>query len=718
MASRIGDLLSQMTLAEKLGQLRQVQGGEYCQDLARQGLIGSVLNVTEPDTPNRARVCNDLQRVAVEESRLGIPLLIGRDVIHGFRTILPIPLGQAASFDLALVEQGAAGAAREASAVGIRWTFAPMVDIARDPRWGRIAEGGGEDPLLAGRLGAAMVRGFQGDDLSAPDRIAACAKHYAGYGAAEGGRDYNATWIPEVLLRNVYLPPFRACVEAGVATVMSAFNDLNGVPATGNPFLLRQILRDEWDFAGLVVSDWDSVRELISQGVAADEAEAARLALTAGVDMEMVSDCYSRLSALIETRTVGEALVDEAVSRVLGLKFCLGLFEAPYCDEARASVHLDANHLEVAKRLATESCVLLKNDGALPLPADVRSLACVGPLAHAPTDQAGCWSMDLVPDDTVTPLVALREALAGSAEVCYAPGLDHARSTDTGGFEAARGAAEDSDAVVVFLGEDAGLSGEAHCRAFLDLPGAQEQLLEALAETGKPIIAVVMTGRPLVLSRAIDRVAALLIAWHPGTMGGPALADLLLGRASPSGKLPVSFPRTVGQVPVYYSHMNTGRPVVPGGEDIPLGTPLDPVGFRSSYLDADTRPLFPFGFGLSYTTFSYSDLVLSRTSMSPGECLVASVALTNAGLVEAEEVVQLYVRDLVGSVTRPLKELKDFRRVRLGAGEREIVSFELSTDALAFHNAAMERVVEPGGFHLMIGGSSDDVLTAEFSVKE
>ncbi len=715
---RVSALLAKMTLTDKVGQMCQLTGGsDEHKDLARRGLLGSVLNLTGPETPNAARVSNELQAVAVKESPAGIPLILGRDVIHGFRTVMPIPLAQAASFDMPLVEEAAAVAAREASASGVHWTFAPMVDIARDPRWGRIAEGGGEDPLLTSRLGSAMVRGFQGSDPSQPDRIAACAKHYVGYGAAEGGRDYNTTWIPEALLRDVYLPSFKACVDAGALTLMSAFNDLNGIPTSGNPLTLRQILKTEWGFGGFVVSDWNSVEEMIPHGLCADKREAARAAAGAGVDMEMVSTCFAEsLQSLVEDGVIPMEIIDEAVSRILDVKFRLGLFDNPYTEETRTTVLLDDAHLDVARRLAAESCVLLKNDGALPLSSDIRSLAVVGPLADAPSDQLGCWSPDGLPEDTVTPLRALREALGERCDVRCAPGLQHCRSSDTAGFSDACRVAAECDAVVLFLGEDALLSGEAHCRAFLDLPGAQEQLVSAIADVGKPVIAVIMAGRPLALTNVVERVDALLVAWHPGTMGGPALADLLLGAVSPSGKLPVSFPRTIGQVPVYYAHKNTGRPAPPGKRALPVGTPLDPESFFSAYMDMHHTPLFPFGYGLSYAAFSYSDLRLSRAVLPLGKTLTASVTLTNTGSVDAEEVVQIYIRDLVASVTRPVKELKDIARVRLAAGESREVSFPLHTDQLAFHDAAMQPVVEPGLFHLMIGGNSEDLLKAEFSV--
>ncbi len=716
---RVRELLKRMTLAEKVGQMCQVTGGtEEHKNLVRQGRMGSILNVSESEAPDRARVSNDFQAAAVKESRLGVPLIIGRDVIHGFRTVMPIPLGQAASFDMPLVEEAAAVAAREASACGINWTFAPMVDVARDPRWGRIAEGGGEDPLLTSRLGAAMVRGFQGPDPAHPERIAACAKHYVGYGAAEGGRDYNTTWIPEGLLRDVYLPSFKACVDVGALTLMSAFNDLNGIPATGSSWAVRQVLKEEWGFGGFVVSDWASVEEMIPHGLCSDKPEAARAAVGAGVDMEMVSTCFAEhLAQLVEVGQVPMELIDDAVARILGVKFQLGLFDSPYTEEARANTLLTGAHLDVAKRLATESCVLLKNDGGLPLPDDMRSLAVIGPLADAPVDQLGCWTMDGRGEDTVTPLHALQEALRGRCDVRHAPGLPDCRSTDAAGFAEARRVAGDCDGAVLFLGEDAGLSGEAHCRAFLDLPGAQGELVAALADVGRPIIAVVMAGRPLTLTSIVEHVNALLVAWHPGTMGGPALAELLLGVSSPSGKLPVSFPRTIGQVPVYYAHKNTGRPAPPGKEGAPVGTPLDPESFFSTYLDMHHSPLFPFGYGLSYGTATYSNLKLSAPALSIGEALEVVVAVTNDSGVAMEEVVQLYVRDPVASLTRPVKELKDFMRVRLAAGESREVSFSLGTEQLAFHAGDGERIVEPGVFHVMVGGSSQEVLKAEFSVK-
>ena len=721
---RVSDLLRRMTQAEKIGQLQQICGSEaekkqqFLQQV-REGRIGSLLNLTGSWVPDLVRVANEFQRVAVEETRLGIPLLIGRDVIHGCRTMQPIPLGQAATFDTALVEAGAAAAATEATAYGINWAFSPMVDIARDPRWGRIAEGAGEDPLLTARMGVAMVRGYQGDDLSAPGRLAACAKHFVAYGAAEGGRDYNTTWVPDVLLRNLYLMPFRACVDAGVATIMSGFHCLNGVPASGNCFTIRQVLQREWGFDGMTVSDWGSVDEMIKHGYVADRPGAAAAALQAGVDMEMGTTTYAEsLADLIRERRVTPAMLDEAVRRILRLKFRLGLFERSQTAEARQAVIGSADIRAVARRLAVESCVLLKNDGVLPLRRTIRKLALIGPLADAPYEQMGMWTMDGLPGDTVTVLAALRERLAGRCEVRHVAGLPEARSVDPTGFGAARKAAAAADAVVLVLGEPAYLSGEAHSRASLDLPGAQLQLLEAVAAAGKPVVLVVMAGRPLVLTNLPDRVHALLWAWHPGTMGGAAIADLLFGDETPSGKLPVSLPACVGQLPVYYNRLNTGRPPVDNQSPVvPEGTPLNPIGYSSTYVDASHQPLFAFGFGLSYTTFGYANLKLSARKLHPDGTLKVACDLTNTGRRDGDEVVQLYLRDVVSSIVRPIRELKGFQRVRLAAGETRRVTFHLTRSDLCCLDAAGRELLEPGRFQVWVGGSSEATLMAEFELQ-
>ena len=715
-------LLGRMTLAEKIGQMcqRNASEGYPAEDLGddlRAGRVGSVLNCVEVD------VVNELQRIAVEESRLGIPLLVGRDVIHGFRTVTPLPLGQAATWNPGLVEESARIAAREAASAGVNWTFAPMVDVARDPRWGRIAESFGEDVFLTCRMAEAAVRGFQGQDLAAPDRLAACVKHFAGYGAAESGRDYATTSIPEVELRNVYFPPFRAAVEAGVCTLMPSFCELNGVPASGNDFLLQEVLRQEWGFEGMVVSDWDSVRQLRIHGFTADDADSALAAVTAGVDMEMEGDAYrNHLEQLVHSGRLDVGVIDRAVARILRLKFRLGLFEDPYTDPARLPPLVADEALAVAREAALQSVVLLQNrDSLLPLQAgQLRSVAVIGPLADAPHEQLGTWTFDGRAADTVTPLRAI-EAMAGQeVQVRFVPAMQHSRERGEHGFDDAVTAAREADVAILFLGEEAILSGEAHCRADIGLPGDQAALVRRIAATGTPLVAVVMAGRPLTLLNVIDHVDALLFAWHPGTMGGPAIADLLFGRTSPSGKLPVTFPRMVGQVPIYYSQKNTGKPPAPELvvhiDQIGLQAPQTSFGMTAFHLDAGYRPLFPFGFGLSYGDFRYSDIRLSATEIGLGETVRISAAVSNHGPVVAEEVVQLYVRDLVGSITRPVRELKGFRRVRLEPGESATVAFDLHTDELAFYGRRMQLETEPGEFHAWIGGSSEARLRTAFHV--
>jgi len=717
---RVAALLARMTLAEKIGQMSQVHAGEGVaatplrEDIGA-GRIGAVLNAVDP------HAVNALQRVAVEESRLGIPLLFGRDVIHGFRTVLPIPLGQAATFNPGLVREGARIAAIEAAAAGVNWTFAPMIDIARDPRWGRIAESLGEDPYLASRLGVAMIEGFQGEDLAAPGAIAACAKHFAGYGASESGRDYATTNVPENELRNVYLPPFRAAVDAGVATLMTSFSDLNGVPGTANAFLLRQVLRREWGFRGFVVSDWGSIPQLSVHGLTADDADAACEAVTAGVDMDMAGGAYAaQLARLVEEGRVSLEVIDAAVACILRLKFRLGLFERPYVEPGRPpAVALD-ERLRIAKQVALESVVLLKNDaGTLPLSrTGIRSIAVIGPLADEPYEQLGTWVFDGDPALSITGLQGLRDLLGTGVEIRYVRALETSRSRSTVGFHEALDAARASDAVILFLGEESILSGEAHSRADISLPGAQAELVRRVREAGKPLVAVILAGRPLVLTDVIDDLDAVLFAWHPGTMGGAALADLLFGAESPSGKLPVTFPRAVGQIPIYYSQKRGGKP--PSAEsavlidDIPVRAPQTSIGNTSYHLDAGYRPLFPFGHGLSYATFDYSNLRLDRPALCIGEVLTVSVDLVNTGCVAADEVAQLYVCDLVGNVTRPVRELKGFRRVRLAPGETVTVSFRLQSEDLAFFGRDNTLIVEPGEFHLWVGGSSEAGLRAAF----
>ena len=709
--ARVGKLLSKMTLEEKIGQLCQMNfEGRITDDLAkriRNGEVGSFLNAGNLDAKNA------LQRIAVRESRLGIPLIYGRDVIHGYRTVFPIPIGQSCSWNPDLIEKASRVAATEAASDGIHWTFAPMVDIARDPRWGRIAEGCGEDPFLSSSLAAAMVRGFQGRRLSDADAVAACAKHYVGYGAAEGGRDYNTTWIPERLLRDVYLPSFHAAVDAGAATLMSAFNNLNGVPASGNAFTLRQVLRKEWGFDGFVVSDWASIQEMINHGTCADEAEAAKKGLEGGVDMEMVTDCYrNHLANLVREGKIPESLVDESVKNVLRVKFRKGLFERPFTDAAKGKTLLAAGHLALAKQLATQGLVLLKNEkNALPLSPTGGKVAVIGPLADSPADQLGCWVMDGRPEDAVTPLAAIR-SLLGKDNVLFAQGLRTSRDEDRFGFAEAVRAAESADAVILFLGEEAAITGEAKSRAFIGLPGRQEELAAEVEKTGKPVVLVVMAGRPLTFDAAAEPASSVLYAWHPGTMAGPAIADMLFGKAQPTGKLTVSFPRTVGQLPVYYNFMNTGRPVNPETWIVPS------IFDQSKYIDVDYRPQYPFGFGLSYTTFRYDRLTLSSPEFGLDGSITVSATVTNTGKRAGEEIVQLYIRDLAASVTRPVKELKGFKRVSLDPGESRTVEFILKASDLAFWNDRMEFKAEPGRFHVWVAPNSAEGLKGEFSLTE
>lgn len=721
---RVRELLARMTLEEKIGQLAQVQSGgghvpDHLRQSLREGRVGSVINEVH------AATVNELQRIAVEESRLGIPLLIGRDVIHGFRTVFPIPLGQAASWNPALVREGARVAAREAASAGVNWTFAPMLDIARDPRWGRVAESLGEDPHLSGVLGAAMVRGFQGEDESgapaARGRLAACAKHFAGYGASESGRDYATTSIPEHDLRNVHLPPFKAAIDAGAMTIMTSFSDLNGVPATGNAWLLSQVLRDEWGFDGFVVSDWDSIRQLAVHGLTEDDRGSAREAANAGVDMEMASHTYAHhMAALVHDGEVPLARVDAMVANILRIKFRLGLFEQPYTDPAQFPPPGADVHLAAARAAAIESAVLLKNDyQALPLSREsLRTIAVIGPLADDPYEQLGTWIFD--GDAQLSrPLLPAIRALAGDQiAVHYARGVETTRGHGTAGFAEAVAAAESSDVVVLVLGEEAILSGEAHCRADVALPGAQEALIEAVAATGKPIVLVLMTGRALALERIAHHCHAILCAWHPGCMGGEAIADLLFGVASPSGKLPVTFPRVTGQLPIYYAQKHGGKPATPATyihiDDIQPRAPQLSVGNTSFHLDVHWTPLFPFGHGLSYTTFAYEHLRASTAELPMDGTLTLSVDVINVGHREGDEVVQLYVRDLVGSVTRPVRELKGFQKIRLAPGERRTVSFILAAHDLAFHGRGMQLAAEPGRFHAGIGGDSNAALHLEF----
>ncbi len=712
---RVERLLSRMTLAEKIGQMNQVSaGGDVANyaDALRKGQIGSILNEVDP-----VKV-NEFQRISLEDSRLGIPLLVARDVIHGYHTVFPIPLGLAATFDPALVEEGARIAALEATAQGVRWTFSPMLDIARDPRWGRIAEGSGEDVYLDARMAEAMVRGYQGRQLDTTS-MAACIKHFVGYGAAEGGRDYNSTFLTERQLRNVYLPPFQAAVEAGAMTLMTSFNDNDGVPSTGNTFVVKDILRGEWGFDGLVVTDWNSMGEMIAHGFGVDRKDVARKALDAGVDMDMMTYGFlSHLEELVKTGAVKESAIDDAVRNILRIKVQLGLFEHPYVDvEKGAAVQYAPEHLAAAQRSAEESAILLKNDGVLPLKADaVRSILVTGPMADAPHDQLGTWAFDGDKTHTVTPLKALQERFPG--KVTYVPGLRYSREKRNA-FPDVVAAARRADVVLVFLGEEAILSGEAHALADLNFKGSQSELLAALMATGKPVVATVMAGRPLTVERDLPNCDAMLYSFHPGTMGGPALANLLFGDVNPSGKTPVTFLRTVGQAPLYYSHNMTGRPY--NGEtlldDIGMEAGQTSLGNTSYYLDYGAYPLFPFGYGLSYTTFGYSGIALDKAVYGKDDDITVSLTLANTGDCDGTEVVQVYVRDLVGSITRPVKELKAFDRVALKAGESKNLTFRIPVSDLAFYGLDGVKKVEPGDFQLWVAGDSASGEPVSFTVE-
>lgn len=707
---RINALLARMTLEEKLGQLQQLDGeanGNFRPehlDMVRQGRLGSTLNVRGVERTNR------LQRIAMEESRLKIPLLFGFDVIHGYRTIFPVPLAEASSFDTTAVERAASVAALEASAAGVRWTFAPMVDIARDARWGRIVEGSGEDPYLGAMMARARVRGFQGRDYSAPDKVVACAKHWVAYGAAEAGRDYNTVDLSETTLREIYFPPFKAAVDAGVGTFMSAFNDLNGVPTSANPFTLTKVLRDEWKFDGFVVSDYESVKELLNHRVAADEAEAVRMALTSGVEMEMVSRLYNKHGAnLMKEGKLSQATIDEAVRRILRVKFRLGLFEKPYADEGRERTQLlSSENLAAAREVAGRSMVLLKNErDTLPISKGTRSVAVIGPLADSQLDMIGSWSGDGRKEDAVTLLAGIRAKVAEfsgvTTKINYAKGCETTGDSTEGFSEAVR-AARESDVVIVAVGELAEMSGEAASRSSLDLPGRQLDLVKAIHATGKPVIVVLMNGRPLTINWIAENAPAILETWFAGTQGGAAIADVLFGDVNPGGKLPVTFPRAVGQLPLYYNYKTTGRP------------PDAKNKYTSKYLDVAWTPLFPFGHGLSYTRFRLTDLQLSAQMISLDGRLTASVEVENTGRRTGDEVVQLYLTDVASSVTRPVKELKGFERVTLRPGERRRVHFTLLPQHLGFYNREMRFVVEPGAFKVMVGTSSEGGLEAGFEV--
>lgn len=686
---RITALIARMTLAEKLGQLNlpTYDPSANQADLVRRGLAGGLLNLVGTDATH------DMQRIAVEQSRLHIPLLLGLDVIHGYRTTFPIPLAEASAWDPELAESTAKFAAREARAAGINWTFAPMVDIARDPRWGRIAEGSGEDPYLGSVLAAARVRGFQ-------QYILATAKHFAAYGGAEAGREYNTVDMSERTLRDVYLPPYKAAVDAGVGSIMTAFNEIAGVPSSANPWLTNTVLRREWGFNGFVVSDYTSIAELKAHGIAASLTDAGRLALAAGVDMDMVAAIYvDSLPALVRAGKIPMAEVDEAVRRILRAKFRLGLFDDPY--RAMPPVPQDR---ALARRAAQESIVLLKNEGGLlPIGAMAKTIAVIGPLAADTVNPVGPWSGLSNPSDVVSVLAGIKQRVGSGVAVLTAPGTG-VSDGDTTGIANAVATAQQADLTILVVGEADTMSGEASSRARLGLPGAQEKLEQAIVATGKPVILVVMSGRPLVLSWSAEHVPAIVETWFLGDEAGHAIADVLFGDVNPSGRLPVTFPRSVGQIPIYYAEKNTGRPAVEGQH------------YTSKYLDMPNTPLYPFGYGSSYTTFAYRDLKVRNARLRPTDTLVVSVTVANTGTRAGTDVAQLYVRDDVGSVTRPLRQLKGFRRVELAAGASQTVEFRVPVQQLGFWSQAMKYVVEPGTFHVYAGSSSTADLAATFEV--
>ena len=728
--AKITTLLSKMTLDEKMGQLNQYtsrwemtgpapQGTNEQQMLGmiKSGMVGSMLNVTGVEATRKA------QKLAVENSRLKIPMIFGYDVIHGYQTMFPIPLAEAASWEPELARKSARIAAVETSASGVQWTFAPMVDIARDARWGRFMEGSGEDPYLGSLFAAARVKGFQGDDLSANNTIAACVKHFAAYGFIEAGRDYNTVEISESTLRNIVLPPFKAAADAGALSFMNAFNEIGGTPSTANVHLLRDILKGEWNYNGLVVSDWNSIGELLIHGVAADKKEAARLAITAGSDMDMEGNCYvPNLKKLVEEGTVDVKLVDDAVRRVLRVKFLLGLFDDPYryCDENREKTQiLTQEHLVAAREAAKRSIVLLKNDGGLlPLKKQGQKIALIGELAADKDVPLGSWRAKAITGSAVSLLEGMKSALTQPENLQYSEGPVYVsgkslftvplefNTTDRTGIDEAVKAAKTADVVVMALGENCFQTGEGRSQTDIKMKGLQQELLEAVFAVNKNVVVVLMNGRPLDISWMAENVPSIVEAWHLGSEAGNGIADVLFGDYNPAGKLPASFPRTLGQVPIYYNHKSSGRPFDGEGNV-----------FWSHYTDAPNDALFPFGYGLSYTTFAYSDLKINAPVISKGEKLQVSVTVKNTGKVAGEEVVQLYIRDLVGSITRPVKELKGFEKISLNPGESKVVNFTLNENDLAFYGADNQLKAEPGDFKLWVGPNSVEGLESSFTLK-
>ena len=712
---KVDSVLKLMTLEEKVGQMNQYNGpwaatGPLTNDdnllsQIKEGKVGSMLNVT-----GVART-KELQQLAMQ-SRMRIPLLFGQDVIHGYRAIFPIPLGEAASWDIPAIEQSARIAATEAAAVGVHWTFAPMVDIARDPRWGRVMEGAGEDPYLGSLIAKARVKGFQGKGLGNTDAVMACAKHFAAYGAAVGGRDYNSVDMSLRMLHEIYLPPFKAAADAGAATFMNSFNDLNGIPATGNKYLQRDILKGEWKFKGFVVSDWGSVGEMINHGFSKDNYEAAMQAVNAGSDMDMESRSYIKhLVALVKEGKVKMTVIDDAVRRILKKKFEMGLFDDPYkySNEERGKTQWNnAEHIKVARDMAKKSIVLLKNENRLlPLNKQTKTIALIGPFAKAKADNNGFWSYDW-PDDTarISSLwEGVQKKVNTDTKLFYAKGCN-INDTVKAGFAEAVAVANEADIVIISVGEARDMSGEAKSRSSIQLPGVQEELIKAIMATGKPVVVMISAGRPLIFNWTADHAPAILYTWWLGTEAGNAMADVLFGDYNPSGKLPMSFPRTEGQIPIYYNYYNTGRPATSDSDRF----------YRSAYIDLSIHPKYPFGYGLGYSKFEYSEVRMSKKQFKPGEKVDAIVTVRNTGEYDGEEVVQLYIRDITGSVVRPVKELKGFQKILLKKGEAKEIRFTIGADDLRFYNDKLQYIYEPGEFKLFIGGSSADVKEINFQL--
>jgi beta-glucosidase len=711
-SARVDSVLSLMTLEEKIGQLNQfsygsgwgptvkVQISSQYHEMIKEGKIGSFLNATG------AELTYELQKIAVSESRLKIPILFGYDVIHGFKTIFPVPLAEASSFDPEIVEMSARYQALESSSAGIHWTFAPMVDIARDPRWGRIVEGSGEDSYLGSVMSSARVRGFQGDLSN--DNIISCAKHFAAYGGAEGGRDYNTVDISERTLRDVYLPPFKSALDAGAETIMASFNEISGVPSSGNKFLLTDILRNEWGFKGFVVSDWNSIGEMINHNYSKDLKDAAMISINSGMDMDMESHAFlNHLKELVDENKVSEETIGESVKRILRIKFMLGLFDDPfkYCSKEREQkIVMNDDIQKAALDVAKRSIVLLKNDGSLlPLKKDLKKIAVIGPLAESKEDPLGAWAGFGNPDDVVTVVEGLRKYVSGKTEILYSKGCDiEGGSTD--GFDDAIKTANESEVVILCLGESKDMSGEARNRSSLELPGVQQRLAEEIYKTGKPVVVILMNGRPLSVEWIDQNIPAIVEAWFLGIKSGDAIAEVLSGDYNPSGKLPVTFPRSVGQIPIYYNHKNTGRP---GNEN---------NHYTSKYLDLPLSPLYPFGYGLSYTRFKISDLKLSSAEISANNNLIIKVKVENTGNYDGEEVVQLYIQDLVASVTRPVKELKGFKKIFLKKGEEKEINFTISEEDLRFTGRENKAISEPGYFKVFVGNDSGNVIESKFEL--